>query len=173
MKLGRLGPATAYRMHTPKWATKPTSGAGASLHGGRANRPGTPALYLALESETAVLEYQQTSALLPPGTLVSYRVEAEPIVDFRDGFDAQRWSPIWEDFTCDWRELWFGGAVEPPSWVAADEAIDAGAKGIIFPSAVAAGGSNLVIYTELLTAIDTLEAHDPGGLLPHDQRSWA
>jgi len=58
MILTELGPLTAYRMHTPRWATAPTSGAGAAAHGGRANRPGTQALFLALEPETAVREFQ-------------------------------------------------------------------------------------------------------------------
>ena len=48
MILAALGPVTAWRMHTPRWAVAPTSGAGAQTHAGRANRPGTPALYLAL-----------------------------------------------------------------------------------------------------------------------------
>ena len=42
MILTDLGPVTAYRMHTPKWATAPTSGAGAAAHGGRVNRPARP-----------------------------------------------------------------------------------------------------------------------------------
>jgi RES domain-containing protein len=41
MILTDLGPITAYRMHVPRWSSMPTSGAGAALHGGRANRPGT------------------------------------------------------------------------------------------------------------------------------------
>jgi RES domain-containing protein len=94
MILIALGPVTAYRMHTPKWASAPTSGAGAAEHGGRANRPGTPALYLALETETAIREYQQLSSLMPPGTLVSYTVRAAPIVDFRAGYNAERWSGL-------------------------------------------------------------------------------
>jgi len=49
----------AYRVHTPKWAYSLTSGAGASMHGGRANRPGIQALYLSLELETALAEYKQ------------------------------------------------------------------------------------------------------------------
>ena len=48
----------AFRLHSPRWATTPTSGAGAGKHGGRANRIGVDALYLALELETAVAEYQ-------------------------------------------------------------------------------------------------------------------
>lgn len=47
------------------------------------------------------------------------------------------WSPLWEEFYCDWRELWFNQRVEPPSWVLADEALAAGAKGILFGSRIA------------------------------------
>ena len=43
--------------------------AGAAAHGGRANRPRVAALYMALDTETAIKEYQQVSMLLPPGTL--------------------------------------------------------------------------------------------------------
>jgi len=172
MILDDLGVVTAYRMHVPKWASQPTSGAGAALHGGRANRPGTAALYLALDAQTAILEYQQVSPLLPPGTLVSYRVHAAPIVDFRAGFDPTRWGALWEDFHCDWRALWFGENVEPPSWALADEAIAAGAKGIAFGSFASPGGTNLVLYVDALTASDTLEPFDPQGALPKNQDSW-
>lgn len=48
-----LDALTAYRMHTPKWATAPTSGAGAASGGGRANRPGVQALYLASQRRCA------------------------------------------------------------------------------------------------------------------------
>jgi RES domain-containing protein len=85
MILTALGPIAAYRMHMPKWAAMPASGAGAAAHGGRANRPGMHALYLALEPATAIREYQQASTLLPPGTLVSYTVQLSKVVDFRGG----------------------------------------------------------------------------------------
>jgi RES domain-containing protein len=172
MILTELGPVTAYRMHTPRWATAPASGAGAAAHGGRANRPGTPALYLALEPETAIREYQQLSPLMPPGTLVSYTVRVAPIVDFRAGYDAEHWSELWEEFHCDWRELWFNQRVEPPSWVLADEALAAGAKGILFASKLGAGGQNLVVYNEMLAAVDTLQVYDQAGALPKNQDSW-
>ena len=172
MILTELGPVTAYRMHTPRWATAPASGAGAAAHGGRANRPGTPALYLALEPETAIREYQQLSPLMPPGTLVSYTVRVAPIVDFRAGYDAEHWSELWEEFHCDWRELWFNQRVEPPSWVLADEALAAGAKGILFASKLGTGGLNLVVYNEMLAAVDTLQVYDQAGALPKNQDSW-
>lgn len=62
-------------------------------------------LYLALELDTAVVEYQQVSPLLPPGTLVSYEVSVSSIVDFTRGYQSGSWNPLWEDFYCDWRSL--------------------------------------------------------------------
>jgi len=55
-------------MHTPRWVTAPTSGVGAATYGGRVNRPGIQAPYLAFEPETAIREYQQLSLLMPLGT---------------------------------------------------------------------------------------------------------
>lgn len=173
MILTRLEKLTAYRMHTPKWAVTPTSGAGAAKHGGRANRPGVAALYLALDTETAVKEYQQVSPLLPPGTLVSYQITVGMIADFQSGFDASNWDPIWEDFYCDWRELWFNQHIEPPSWVMGDEVIAAGAKGILFQSHISAGGVSLVVFPDTFIATDSLAVFDPSRALPKNQDSWA
>ena len=142
------------------------------MHGGRANRPGTEALYLALETQTAIREYQQVSTLLPPGTLTSYQLTAAPVVDFTDGYSATTWDPIWEDFYCDWRELWFNQRIEPPSWAIGDKVIAAGAKGILFPSQLSKGGTNLVLFTQTLSAPDTLDVFDPGKALPKTQASW-
>lgn len=75
----------AYRVHVPRWAFSPTSGAGAREHGGRLNRVGVDALYLSLEEQTALAEYKQLSALMPPGLIVSYTVSVTNIVDFRSG----------------------------------------------------------------------------------------
>ena len=164
---------TAYRMHTPKWAVTPTSGGGAAEHGGRVNRPGLAALYLALDEQTAINEYRQVSPLLSPGTLVSYQVRADPILDFRAGFASAQWPALWEEFFCDWRELWFNQHIEPPSWVLGDEAIAAGAKGILFASQARPGGTNLLLYTERLGPGDVVEAYDPAHTLPKNQQSWA
>lgn len=164
---------TAYRMHTPQWAVTPTSGAGAAQHGGRANRPGVAALYLALDEQTAINEYRQVSPLLPPGTLVSYQVSADPVLDFRGGFEARQWPARWAQFFCDWRGLWFNQQLEPPSWVLGDEAIAAGAKGILFASLARPGGTNLVLYTERLGPGDGVTVYDPAQLLPKNQQSWS
>lgn len=162
----------AYRLHVPKWASAPTSGAGAATHGGRANRIGTQALYLALDMQTALLEYQQLSSLMPPGTLVTYIITAAPVVDFRAGYSPSQWSALWDDFYCDWRALWFDRRIEPPSWALSDEVLAAGAKGILFPSRLAPGGVNLVLHPNMLSAGDTLAVHDPAGALPKNQDSW-
>lgn len=82
MILTPLENLSAYRMHVPRWVVAPTSGAGAAKHGGRVNRPGVAALYLALDIETAVRGYQQVSTLLPPGTLVNYQLTMGPVADF-------------------------------------------------------------------------------------------
>jgi len=63
MIVTQLERITAYRVHTPKWASMPLSGAGAATQGGRANRPGVEALYLALDVQTAIDEYKQVSTL--------------------------------------------------------------------------------------------------------------
>ena len=171
MILTALGTITAYRFHTPKWATQPTSGAGAAAEGGRANRKGLPALYLALEAETAIAEYQQLSSLMPPATLVTCTVTAEPLVDFRGGFDPALWDPLWADFFCDWRKLLFNDHIEPPSWVLGDEVVASGAKGLLFPSTRRTEGTNLVLYNDNLAPADVVP-YDPNSALPKNQASW-
>ena len=162
----------AYRLHVPRWATQPLSGEGAALHGGRANRPGVPALYLALEAETALAEYRQLSPLLPPGTLVSYRLTLRRVFDFRGGYVGEPWDPLWSSFDDDWRALWFGARVEPASWVLANKVIEAGATGELFRSVRQRGGTNLVVYPDRLRDDDAIGVHDPDGALPRNQDSW-
>ena len=168
-----LGPLAAYRMHMPKWAATPASGAGAATHGGRANRPGTHALYLALEPVTAIREYQQASTLLPPGTLVSYTVELSKVVDFRGGLPSPATGLSYgKSSRATGANSWFNQGIEPPSWVLADEAIAASATGVLFASTVEPGGTNLVIYTQRLGPLDRIEVHDPARALPKNQDSW-
>ena len=72
---------TLFRAHTPPWASRPTSGAGAATRGGRFNREGVEALYLSLDEVTALREYQQTSPFLPPCTICSYTVALRDLVE--------------------------------------------------------------------------------------------
>jgi hypothetical protein len=76
------------------------------------------------------------------------------VVDFTLGYNASEWQPIWENFYCDWRELWFNQRIEPSSWVIGDWVIASGAKGILFPSRLVKDGANLVIFSQMLSSSD-------------------
>jgi RES domain-containing protein len=110
---------------------------------------------------------------MPPGTLVSYQVEVDPVADFRGGFDSRHWSPNWALLNCKWRALWFDQRVEPPSWALADEVIGAGGKGVLFRSTIRPDGVNLVLHVEFLSNADRIKTHDPSGVLPKNQKSWS
>jgi len=119
-----LHPAeTFYRFITPRWAHTPTSGAGAARFGGRFNRPGIKALYLSRHVETAAAEYQQDDPLIPPGTLVAYRVALSRVVDFQARYIRGLWDELWADWDCEWRGQAFHEEIEPPSWLFGDLAI--------------------------------------------------
>jgi RES domain-containing protein len=98
MILTSIGPdAPFHRAFTPRWAHAPESGAGAALAGGRFNRPGVEARYLAATPETALAEYQGESPLLPPATLVTFLVTAKNVVDarYRDAAERLLGDPPW------------------------------------------------------------------------------
>ncbi|WP_256366326.1 RES family NAD+ phosphorylase [Ectothiorhodospira sp. BSL-9] len=99
-----------FRAHTPQWASRPTSGAGAAIQGGRFNRDGVEALYLSLDEVTALREYQQTSPFLPPCTMCSYTVTLRDLVDLRQLYRGEPWDDLWHD----WRHLKFDLHIEPP-----------------------------------------------------------
>ncbi|HEU4855358.1 MAG TPA: RES family NAD+ phosphorylase [Nitrosospira sp.] len=168
----QLSDLTAYRVLDPRWSSSPLSGAGAAKHGGRVNRPGIETLYLALDHNTAILEYKQLSTLLRPGTLVSYQVSVAYVIDFREGYIPSSWEPMWQDFYCDWRELWFNQHIEPPSWAIGDAVIASAAKGILFKSRYAGGDTNLVLYPDAFTNLDSMVVYDPDRLLEKKDPLW-
>ncbi|MBB4844276.1 RES domain-containing protein [Paucibacter oligotrophus] len=53
-----------------------------------------------------------------------------------------------------------------------DMVLAQGHKGILFPSQVHAGGSNVVVYVDRLKDGASVEANDPNGDLPRDRSSW-
>lgn len=166
-----LDGALFYRAHTPQWASQPLSGAGAAQVGGRFNRPGVHALYLAESPATALAEYQQLDSLLPPCTLVTYHLAVRRVVDFRAGFAPGAWSPLWQEWSCAWRHMALLEQIEPPSWVLADEVLAAGFAGLLFPS-TRGSGTNLVLYPDQLGTDDHVAVHDPLASLPRDRSSW-
>lgn len=79
----------AYRHISPTF--DPLSTRGAELHGGRWNRPGTPALYLALSIETARAEFDrlvelraQAASDLHSRNLVTVQLDLAEVVDLQD-----------------------------------------------------------------------------------------
>lgn len=167
MRWRQLGVEEAlYRIVVPRWSHAPTSGAGAASRGGRFNRPGQEALYLSTTVETAVAEYRQHALLLPPGTIVTFLVSGLRVVDFSAGFVAGTWNALWADYACNWRQMAFEHGVDPPCWVLSDMALEAGAAGILFPSTVDQGGTNLVLYDSSQLPPAALRVHDPNHDLP-------
>jgi len=47
-----------------------------------------------------------------------------------------------------------------------------GHTGILFPSQVNGGGTNVVVYVDQLRNGNSVEVNDPDGRLPRDQSSW-
>ena len=172
MILTKLGPkAPFYRALSPRWAYLPESGAGAGLVGGRFNRPGVEARYLAETAEGAIFEYQQESLLLSPATLATYLVTADRIVDFSRGYAPEHWSPIWAEAHCNWKGLAFLENVEPPSWVIGDLVRAESLPGILYPSARAPTHRCLVLFPDLAMHYSA-PVYDPEGKLPLNADSW-
>jgi RES domain-containing protein len=48
-----------------------------------------------------------------------------------------------------------------------------GYTGILFPSQVHEGGTNVVVYSDRLRDGNSVTVNDPDGRLPRDQSSWA
>jgi RES domain-containing protein len=174
LKFTRVGPDEIFHRYlTPRWSFRPTSGAGAAIGGGRFNRPGAEALYLARAPQTALDEYRQGASITPPATLVAYLVSLDDVVDLSAGYDPDYWSPDWADWDCPWRRIARIDGGTPPSWELGDILMARGRTGLLFPSLRHAGGVNLVVFTANLAAEDKVAVHDPDGRLPRDQASWS
>lgn len=174
MILTSIGPdAPFHRAFTPRWAHAPESGAGAALAGGRFNRPGVEARYLAATPETALAEYQGESALLPPATLVTFLVTGKNVVDFTAGYDPAHWTPIWAEAQGNWKGMAFLEGVEPSSWVIGDIVRDAGHPGILYRSVRHPSGVCLVLFPQVQAQTGFVaRSHDPSKTLPRDASSW-
>lgn len=147
MKVTQIGPdGIFHRYLTPKWAFLPTGGAGAALDGGRFNRPGVEAIYLARSTQTALEEYKQGASIVPPATLAAYKITLADVADLSQGFDPDIWDDTWQQWDCAWRQITRIEKRVPPSWKLADVVITAGLRGILSPSLRHAGGTNLVIF---------------------------
>ena len=147
----QLGPwhGLAYRAHDPRWSFDPCSGEGARLKGGRFNRIGTPALYLALRAEGALREAQAGFPFrFQPMTLCAYEVAAERTFDGGSPAALAAAGIPPEDLACPWR-LDVAQGREPASWRTAEKLVAAGAVAMLYPSlapAATAADRNLVVW---------------------------
>ncbi len=133
-----------WRMLTIRWQREPISGEGARRYGGRWNRLGQPALYLATDHPTAVAEFHQT--IIRPGTLVAYTVASQRIADLASD-DARQHDPrIAVALREDWKQMARIAHAEPGGWHLADHFLAAGADGAMVPSIRNPGGTNLVLW---------------------------
>lgn len=132
-----LGPLTGryWRMLGIRWQRRPIE-SGSHLTGGRWNPPGTPALYLSTDYNTAIQEMHQH--LVRPGTLVAFDLQARAIADLTAADTATT--------RCLWRDIYKVDRATPPSWTLAEHLIAEGAEGALIPSVVASGRRNLVLW---------------------------
>jgi RES domain-containing protein len=166
----------AYRAHNPRWSWTPLSGEGARIHGGRFNAKGTPALYLALELNTAIIEFTQgfPFRLVPPITIASDAVDCDGLVDLTNMSERRRLGITSAGMACPWKLLAETGR-PVPSWIIADGLLAGGAAGIVVPSyspGASADAQNLVLWDWSDALPHQVTIHDPRGDLPRDDSSW-
>lgn len=136
--------ARFWRVLSVRWQRAPLSGAGAATSGGRWNRLGSDALYLAADHATAIAEFHQR--LVRPGTLAAFDIASSAIVDLCDPALCAELRVADDVLRNAWRTVYAVEHGVPPSWILADRLIAAGADGALVPSAQRRGGTNLVLW---------------------------
>jgi len=134
------------------------SGRGSQRFGGRWNAAGTfPAVYCSLLPETAVTEtmtrFRKTGlkARTPlPGVLVSLTIKLHGVLDFTDPVECRPIEPFLSKAKKEnWQKLQDKGR-EAGCQAIGRAAHQLGIEGILFTSAVVAGGKNLVVFPDNL-----------------------
>ncbi len=158
----------AYRAHDPRWSFQPTSGKGASITGGRFNRVGQEALYLALSPITALAECTQGFAYrMLPLTLCEYDVDCADIIDLTDPTMREAEGAVFEDMACAWMTYQRASKIAP-SQALAKALIKKGYIGAVVPSfvpGIAEGATNLVLWRWGDRALNTVTVYDPDARL--------
>lgn len=133
-----------WRMIGIRHQYSPTSGEGARIYGGRWNRKGCAALYLATDAVTAVAEFYQ--GLPKPGTLVPYHIGALKIADLTNGTAGPCDQRVADAVAENWKATAFLDGKTPSGWTLADDLIASGVEGALVPSVQNPGGRNLVLW---------------------------
>lgn len=164
----------AYRAHDPKWAFEPLSGEGASIHGGRFNPKGVPALYLATSLEGAVLEASHGFAYrFEPLTICSYEIASIELADLADEALLQAAGITHDDLSSAWL-LERSEGLRPRSWSVHDK-LQKHWAGVYVPSFARNARPefrNIVLWRWNTGTSDQVSVHDPNGRLPKNQQSW-
>lgn len=165
MKTVPLVDARVYRAYEIEYYATVHSTIGSRKRGGRFNRPGVSALYLALDADTALAEYWQFDPPRPL-VLIPHTLTADFLLDVRGGTTG--WPSDWLEWDCDWKvaqELIDNGLPgDCASWRCGDDAIRRKVPGIVFPSTQRVGGANVVLFTDhLIGGGATLDLLDPKG----------
>lgn len=156
-----------WRAHTPRWSFAPTSGVGASKRGGRFNRPGLEALYISKEHQTAGDEFLQ--GLIRPYFLVPYQVSFKKVADLTDSRFLKLHKIKPDELTIPWKFIARIEGKDPITWRIADDLIQKGFEGALFPSQASPGGINLVVWK---WDEKTVIVKDSNQDIPKDQKSW-
>jgi RES domain-containing protein len=165
-----------FRGHDPAWSFTPLSGEGAAITGGRFNRKGERALYLALDIMTAVSECTQGfSHRLQPLTMCEYDVDCAEVADLRDEDERTRHGVDLTDLSCGWL-FCLVERREAPSWLVAERLRKEDFCGVLVPSFVPgapASHHNLVLWRWGSDLPQRVSVYDPNGRLPKNQTSWS
>jgi len=129
-----------FRVVPPRWAHDPLSGEGARRHGGRFNRPGTPAFYSSLDPHTAYAEYTQ-NLFDRPGLLCAFDIEKAHVADLRDEAQLRSFGMTPELLAARW-----AGLSDPPTQTLAAKLRADGCDGVLYASFQHLTGSNLVLW---------------------------
>lgn len=137
-----------FRATNPVYAREPLSGEGARLHGGRFNRRGRPALYLALDPVTVIREMARGGPLQPT-MVVEIAAEIDNLFDTRDAAVLAAWGTSAAQLADpEWR-LKMLRRERVPTQDLAERLIEAGHPGMIvrsFAPGTGEGDLNVVLW---------------------------
>lgn len=164
-----------FRGHDPSWSFDPIAGTGAERRGGRFNRVGRAALYLATEHDTAIGECTHGFARrMPPLTLCEYDVDVDPVADLTTDQARSAHAVALDDLACPWLRLRDEGAAIPSHDVAERLERD-GFAGMLAPSFFPGAQPrhvNLILWRWGDRLPTLVRVHDPDRRLPRNRKSW-
>lgn len=155
----------AYRATSLKYCKWGLSPAGSRQRAGRFNRHDRSAIYLSLEPETALAEYFGSDPHRP-AVVLPVQLEVTDVIDITGRLG--RWPAKWRRWQDDWTAardaIEAGLDSDCASWQCGDEVIERNCKGIIFPSMVKSGGTNIVVFPEhAVGGVECCKIQDPAG----------